>query len=229
MVGTRVGLVGLVGPVGPVGLVGLVGLATRHAAAAATGWPVQGDETTALRDARRRQPTGGALRVSSGAGPGNNPDGSGAFSMTNYGDSLSAPMNVRVNALLGMFLSAASPTGASTPAQLDFAGGLNFAALAPGLGQIFFIGDGLTSDSALGGPAGAPQDFTVPSGATRLFLGSADGFGWFNNSGSFDVAVNVAGAITPNPLPAPGSLALALLALALLAIGLLGWRRASSR
>ncbi len=49
---------------------------------------------------------------------------------------------------------------------------------------MFFIGDGRT-----GTGAGAAQSFVVPAGATRLFLGVSDGFGWFNNSGSFAVTI----------------------------------------
>lgn len=144
--------------------------------------------------------------------PGNNPDGDSAGSMTNYGDGISAPLSVRFNSLVGVFLTAASPTGAPTPAQLNFAGGLGFTELAPGIGQIFFIGDGLTSDTNAGDYSGIRQEFVVPAGATRLFLGTGDGFGWYNNSGSFDVRIATASARVPEPA---GSL------LALLAFGLL--------
>lgn len=48
------------------------------------------------------------------------------------------------------------------------------------------------------------QTFVVPSGATRFFLGTSDGFGWFNNTGSFAVTVTgVAGGATPTPTVAP--------------------------
>jgi MYXO-CTERM domain-containing protein len=144
--------------------------------------------------------------------PGNNPDGDSSGSMTNYGDGISAPLNVRFNALYGVFLTPASPTGEPTPAQLNFAGGLNFATLAPGVGQIFFIGDGLTSDTNASDFSGARQEFIVPIGATRLFLGTGDGFGWWNNSGSFDVTIAIASARVSEP---SGSW------LALLALGLL--------
>jgi hypothetical protein len=33
------------------------------------------------------------------------------------------------------------------------------------------------------------QQVVVPEGATRFFLGTMDGFGWFNNEGQFDVQV----------------------------------------
>jgi hypothetical protein len=58
--------------------------------------------------------------------------------------------------------------------------------LAPGLKQIFFIGDGLT-----GTGSGSIQTFHIPAGATRLFLGTMDSYGWSNNSGSFTVDLNL--------------------------------------
>jgi hypothetical protein len=121
--------------------------------------------------------------------PGDNPDGDGGFSMTNYGDGISAPEQVRTNALLGVFLGDETPTGAPTPEPLSFASGLGFTSIAPGIGQIFFIGDGLTSDTNAGFFDGEAQAFIAPVGATRLFLGTCDGFGWYNNGGSFTVDV----------------------------------------
>jgi hypothetical protein len=57
--------------------------------------------------------------------------------------------------------------------------------------QIFFIGDGRTHD-------GEAQRFKVPRGATRLYLGFADAWGWRgapgyfdDNSGSLDVTVRL--------------------------------------
>jgi hypothetical protein len=120
---------------------------------------------------------------------GDNPDGDDAFSMTNFGDGISAPLNVRANALVGVFLDDGMPTGKSTPGQLDYTPGLSFVLEMPGLRQIFFIGDGLTSDTKNGQYDGGPQSFVVPHGATRLFLGTADGSGWYNNTGLFEVSV----------------------------------------
>ena len=120
---------------------------------------------------------------------GDNPDGDDIFSMTNFGDGISAPEFVRTNALLGVFLGDGSPTGAATPAVLSFATGIAFPSVAPEIGQIFFIGDGLTSDSNAPAAIGNPQAFIVPAGATRLFLGTCDGTGWYNNGGTFTVDV----------------------------------------
>jgi hypothetical protein len=99
---------------------------------------------------------------------------------------------------MGVFLGSAQPSLTAPPAALDFssAASRDFASLSPLLKQVFFIGDGLTSTSSV-------QQFIVPTGTTRLFLGTMDGFGWFNNSGSFNVTVNGPGAeTTPVPLPA---------------------------
>ncbi len=149
---------------------------------------------------------------------GNNPDGnSGSISLANYGDGISAPLSVRYNALFGVFLGSGSPTGTQTPAQLDFSSGLNFASLAPGIGQIFFIGDGRTTDTNQNQFNGALQMFTVPTNATRLFFGSGDGFGWYNNSGSFDVTA------TSSTIPEPATLVL--LAFGLAGFGVVARRR----
>jgi hypothetical protein len=57
--------------------------------------------------------------------------------------------------------------------------------LSPQLDQVFLVGDGLA-----GSGAGAMQQFLIPPGASRLFLGSTDGPGAnYNNSGAFDVTV----------------------------------------
>jgi hypothetical protein len=88
-----------------------------------------------------------------------------------------------INALMGVFLDDAVPSDPA-PADLNFdtPASRDFASLSPLRNQVFFIGDGL--DAAM-----AQQTFNVPAGATRLFLGPMDAFGWFNNTGSFEVEV----------------------------------------
>jgi hypothetical protein len=134
---------------------------------------------------------GGKVSFSGGTTVGNNPDGDDAYSMQNYGDGISAPKNVRANALVGVFLDDEPPTGKPTPPQLDFASGLDFQRLEPGLRQIFFIGNGRTSDTKLGEYDGDPQAFIVPHGATRLYFGTVDGTGWYNNTGTFALSVTM--------------------------------------
>jgi hypothetical protein len=73
-------------------------------------------------------------------------------------------------ALTGVFLTDATPV-APAPSRIDFTGNNlmpNFTSLAPAIGQVFFIGDGLAAGS------GIRQTFYVPGGATRLFLGMPD-------------------------------------------------------
>jgi hypothetical protein len=115
-----------------------------------------------------------------------------------------------INALIGVFTTGAQPTGPGAPATLDFttAGstGQSFLQLSPVLNQIFFIGDGLT-----GTGSGLTQLFSIPIGATRLFLASSDAEGGSNNNGgSF--------AVTYQALPEPASFLLLGSALAFLTI-----------
>lgn len=159
-----------------------------------------------------------------GAGvAGNNPDGTEYGSIpSNYGDGITAPSNVnRVDALMGLFLGPTSPTGSTSPAAIDFSGGLNFTSLSPLVGQIFFIGNGKTGDTNASDFGGTVQQFVVPTGATRLYLGTSDGFGWYNNSGQFQV--EIAGAV-----PEPGTYALMGLGLALVGVSARARRRSAA-
>ena len=133
----------------------------------------------------------GKVSYSGGAVSGDNPDGDQLFDMTNYGDGISAPLAIRANALVGVFLDDTSPTGEPTPDQISYSGGIGFASQSPGLRQIFFIGDGRTTDSSLGASEGPQQDFIAPAKATRLFLGTADGLQWSNNTGSLQVNLDI--------------------------------------
>lgn len=88
-----------------------------------------------------------------------------------------------IDSLIGVFLGPGQPDAFPAPAALNFstAASRDFTYLNPELRQIFFIGDGQgTADG---------QFFAVPAGATRLFLGTMDGFGWFNNVGGFEVEI----------------------------------------
>jgi hypothetical protein len=84
-------------------------------------------------------------------------------------------------ALVGVFLdNAPTQSIAVPPATLDFSN-TAFTTLSPGIGQVFFIGDGLT-----GTGTGTVQNFIAPSGATRIFLGIADGFNYAGAPGHYD-------------------------------------------
>jgi len=123
--------------------------------------------------------------------------------------------------LVGVFLDAGLPKS-----QMSSIG--DYGATGPGItptqgiytplvGQTFFIGDGMT-----GNQTGAEQQFIVPTGATRLFLGFADALSFNGQAGTYDdnggsLAVNL--QIVPNPIPEPGTVALLTLGLAALACG----------
>jgi hypothetical protein len=109
-------------------------------------------------------------------------------------------------ALVGMFLGDDLP--ASAPPTLTFyfndssQGGIqtNFTTLSPQIGQVFFIGDGLT-----GTGTGAVQVFDIPPTATYLYLGFVDacnhvGSGvpgcYHDNEGSMSVTLMV---VSPEP------------------------------
>ena len=112
------------------------------------------------------------------------------------------------NAFFGVFLDNTVPSGTNGPASLNFtdASVISAATFAPLLNQIFFIGDGLT-----GAGTGSVQLFTAPTGATRLFLASADSVGSSaGNLGSLNVTV------TDVNSPEPASVILAGGALVLL-------------
>lgn len=120
-------------------------------------------------------------------------------------------------ALVGVFLDASVPSGAP-PATLDFstAGlGTDFTSLAPALGQVFYIGNGLTSTNIF-------QEFTAPAGTTRVFFGITDAFGFNGAPGAFDdndgayrikIGINEDPRNPPTRVPAPAGLVLIGLAL----------------
>ena len=112
----------------------------------------------------------------------------------------------------GVFLTDAAPQDPAPP-TLDFSSqglGLDFLTLSPLIGQVFFIGDGQTS-------GGVTQTFSVPAGATRLYLGCPDSpFGnglpgaYDDNAGTLNLMV------TPVPEPGMGVLSSVLAALFLM-------------
>jgi hypothetical protein len=119
-------------------------------------------------------------------------------------------------ALVGVFLNNDIPDG-SPPATLDFGPlglGRDFPTLSPGLGQVFYIGDGVA-------PGNVFQEFIAPTGATRLFLGIPDGFGFNGAPGAYDdndgaYRIKIGVNETPTGVPEGGS------SIVLLALGLTG-------
>jgi hypothetical protein len=103
---------------------------------------------------------------------------------TDHGDSehgisgVHAPME----SLLGVFLSDERPDRSRAPRTLPFDRALT--TLSPQLKQVFFIGSGRTG-------SGETRRYLVPPGATRLFLGTTDGYNWNNNTGAHSVTVTL--------------------------------------
>jgi len=145
--------------------------------------------------------------VNFGPGPSGDPPDGGTVATTPANNGISGA-SWPANALVGVFLDNSLPTATPAPADLNFStpGSTSFATLSPALKQAFFIGDGRT-----GNGTGTVQTFVVPAGATQLFLGTSDGFGWFNNSGSFAVTVTAT-----TPPPTAGSAAIPTLSLPML-------------
>jgi hypothetical protein len=96
-------------------------------------------------------------------------------------------VNAPIDSLVGVFLDDDRPDTSPAPPALDFHRiGLGFLSLSPQLKQVFFIGAGTVR-----GKKPVARRFLVPKGATRLFLGTMDGFQWNNNQGSFTVTVTI--------------------------------------
>lgn len=89
------------------------------------------------------------------------------------------------DALIAVFLDDSLPTSTAAPSRImeNDAASLDYTTLSPGLKQIFFVGDGKRTN-------GDQQTVIAPPGATRLYLGTLDGFGWYNNGGAFTVQIS---------------------------------------
>ena len=115
--------------------------------------------------------------------------------------------------LVGVFTGDTDPFGQTAPAALPDWDAAAPASLAPGLHQVFYIGDGR---AGFNNANGALLTFTAPAGATRLYLGFADAgnfsgtAGWYwDNPGTMSATVMLSAV----PEPATWGLALAGLAL----------------
>jgi hypothetical protein len=83
----------------------------------------------------------------------------------------------RAGYLIGVFLPDKITVG-SPPENLDFTGNYDFLRLSPRLAQLFFIGDGRAGLRL--------QHFEIPAGATHLYLGIADAWGFRASPGYYD-------------------------------------------
>jgi hypothetical protein len=116
------------------------------------------------------------------------PDGNTGWIIYNYAgrEHGMSQLNAPLTAVVGVFLDNTQPDqNGNPPPDLDFSSDASrdFATLAPQLRQPFFIGNGLREDGI------TMQNFVVPAGATRLFLGIMDGQQWSDNSGSLTSSV----------------------------------------
>lgn len=100
--------------------------------------------------------------------------------------------NNNVMFLVGVFLDDNVPSG-TAPTRIDVTNAESSPTVSPQLRQTFFIGDGRTGTNT-----GDVQQFIAPSGATRLFLGFADGdnltgdpSAYGDNVGSFSITLSV--------------------------------------
>jgi len=123
--------------------------------------------------------------------------------------------------LVGVFESATSLLNPA-PASLNYyVSGDSALTYSPLLDQVFLIGDGLT-----GNGTGSVQQFIVPTGATKLFLGISDAYGFSgsyyhvspgaygDNFGNFTASFQVSSSV-PDDSSSIGLSALALAALML--------------
>ncbi len=128
------------------------------------------------------------------------------------------PLSIR-GGIFGVFVEDGDISGLTAPA--NFAqGSLSAASYAPGLRQVFFIGDGYSDAGQT-----MQQEFLVPDGAAKLVFGVTDAFDWNgdigfygDNSGDYGVDYKVTGVV-----PEPASM----IALGIGALALVRRRRAS--
>lgn len=94
---------------------------------------------------------------------------------------IKAPMS----AMIAVFLNDNAPNSTSAPTALDFSteASRDFTSISPQLKQVFFVGNGRRSN-------GEAQQFIVPEGATRLFIGNMDAWQWNDNTGGFTATIN---------------------------------------
>lgn len=169
--------------------------------------PVAGGQTVRVLD-----PASGGINYFNGLGPPYfGPDGNPGGSNLNAFGGISAYSAPFQGALAGVFLDDNIPNGTPPAAINFFALGGDFLTLSPLIGQVFYIGNGQTSSNVF-------QEFIAPEGATRLFFGIPDGFGfngtpgaYDDNDGAYRIRVAVDEIPNNNPIgetPLPGALLL---------------------
>ncbi|MBF2078346.1 MAG: PEP-CTERM sorting domain-containing protein [Synechococcales cyanobacterium T60_A2020_003] len=126
----------------------------------------------------------GAIDFFNGTSAGYGPDGGAPQGTSLFGIAGISGYDGPTGGLVGVFLSDENPKDTFRPKSLNFTPtglGTGFKKLSPELGQVFFIGDGRR-----GTGVGNQQKFVAPKGATRLFFGIADGFGFVGKPGYYE-------------------------------------------
>lgn len=116
------------------------------------------------------------------------PDGNPDWIINNYTGNEHGKSNLYapLTSVVGVFLTNQNPASAgAVPATLDFStpASRDFSSLSPALRQPFFIGNGKREDGT------TLQEFVVPVGATRFYLGIMDGQQWSDNAGSLTASI----------------------------------------
>jgi hypothetical protein len=144
---------------------------------------------------------GAAISLTNVSGTGGNDWTAGATTTANGDDGGSYPVyddaasdgtaehgiadsSMPLNSVNAVFLSNSLPDSQTAPGTTDFStqAERDYSTYSPQLQQVFYAGTGQTSE-------GAQQQIIVPTGATRLFLGTMDGWEWSNNVGGFSVTI----------------------------------------
>ncbi len=131
------------------------------------------------------------------------PDGSNYYSWTTNVSSANGISGISKTGsilfLVGVFLTDAAPGAVGTT---NYDNSENTVDFHPAIGQTFIIGDGLTA-------AGTAQQFYIPTGATRLYMGFADSAGfqgtngyYQDNYGSYQFAISLSDPPAHAPEPA---------------------------
>jgi hypothetical protein len=128
----------------------------------------------------------GVITVPDGVNASGNAPFGVAMSVNPFGGVSGVALRNGSGFLAGVFLGPDYPN--TPPSGLTFTNAngtgdgvvTSFASLSPAIGQIFFIGDGLS-----GTGSGQVQEFRVPDLATRLYLGFTDANGYSGPCGQF--------------------------------------------
>ncbi len=150
---------------------------------APTNSPLPVPLAVSMGDVLRYSNVTGNVQYSGGQGTAPGPEGDPAVLVTMMSDLGISGSTMPRDSLLGVFLPVRVNAGAA-PVDSDYstAAARDYVVLQPELFQLFYIGDGLRDD-------GSPQSVVAPARARKLFLGSADGGGWSDNVGTYDLDV----------------------------------------